>query len=265
MSQFKKINLLFLAYTLQMCNFMDTIEAITLKNNKLSMSSDKTASKPPFIPAQESPLFVKAFTYYMNWFFRYRFRNIWLSQHYFPEEDSKTIYFLNHTTWWDGLIPLFLNENVLKQKGRAMMEDKQMLKYSFFKKIGAFSVHLDNPKSALVSLRYAVKSMQRPNAALFIYPEGEINTFSYNKPTFKQGLAWLTEQVPDADVVPVGIYMHCMYKSKPELVIRIDSAVEIDHTQGSDAINDSLQMEMRNTLRALYKQVKDEESLTPLL
>jgi chlorobactene lauroyltransferase len=243
---------------------MEGIEVLKFKNSTINMTSARESSKPPFIPAQESPLFIRFFTFYMNWFFKYRFKHVWLNQNYFPGDDDKTIYYLNHTSWWDGLIPLYLNENLLKQQGRAMMEDKQMLRYKFFKKIGAFSVHLDNPKSALVSLRYAIKSMQRPNASLFIYPEGEIGPFSYNKPTFKNGLAWLCEQIPDADIVPVGIYMHAMHHSKPELMMFIDSAIEVDRSAGTDQINETLQMEMRNTLRSLYKQVKDEEEFSRL-
>jgi len=223
------------------------------------MSSAGASAKPPFIPAQESPLFIHFFSFYINWFFKYRFKHVWLNQNYYPGTEDKTIYYLNHTSWWDGLIPFYLNENALKQQGRAMMEDKQMVKYRFFKKIGAFSVHLDNPKSALVSLRYAIKSMQRPNASLFIYPEGEIGPFSYNKPTFKNGLAWLCEQLPGADIVPVGIYIHSMNHSKPELMILVDSAIEFDRGAGTDQINEMLQMEMRSTLRNLYKHVNEEE------
>ncbi|MGF1669275.1 MAG: lysophospholipid acyltransferase family protein [Balneolaceae bacterium] len=243
---------------------MDSVQILNFKDTSIQQSTVNKAAKPPFIPAQESPLFIRLFTFYMNWFFRFRFKHVWLAQNYYPGPGDKTIYFLNHTSWWDGLIPLFLNENLFKQKGRAMMEDNQMLKYRFFKKIGAFSIHLENPKSALVSLRYAIKSMQRPNSSLYIYPEGEIRPFSANKPDFKNGLAWLCEQLPDVDVVPVGVYMHSMKYSKPELMLYIDQPIDLDRSAGTDEINDVLQMEMRSTLRELYKNVKDEDAFEKL-
>ena len=59
-----------------------------------------------------------------------------------------------------------------------MMEDKQMHEHGLFKRIGAFSVNLENPRSAVRSLRYAVESMKRPHSSLFIYPEGRIVRFS---------------------------------------------------------------------------------------
>ncbi|GAB5408973.1 MAG: hypothetical protein BalsKO_13380 [Balneolaceae bacterium] len=56
------------------------------------------------------------------------------------------------------------------------MEDKQMRRYPFFSKDWSFfSINLENPKSSIKSLRYAVDSMQRDNACMFIYPEGNLH------------------------------------------------------------------------------------------
>ncbi len=89
-----------------------------------------------------------------------------------------SVYFLNHTSWWDGLIPLLLNQKLFKQRARAIMELEQMQTYPFFKWLGTFSIDVDDPTHTLKSMRYAIKSMQRNNAALYIYPEGEIRPAS---------------------------------------------------------------------------------------
>lgn len=107
------------------------------------------------------------------------------------------------------------------------MEDRQMQKYSFFQKIGAFSVNRENPKSTIRSLRYALTSLQRPNASLFIYPEGKI-TPPGSKLRFESGLSWLSKQLPDIDIVPIGIYMHTMRYHKPELHLHIGTSIYIE-------------------------------------
>ena len=105
------------------------------------------SENPIFIPASESAGFIAVFDIYVRNLFRRRFKNILIDQEYQPSAESRTIYYLNHTSWWDGLIPLLLNQKRFRQKARAMMEDKQMLEHRFFRKIGAFSVNLQGSQS----------------------------------------------------------------------------------------------------------------------
>lgn len=206
-----------------------------------------------FIPAQESAWFIAIFDLYVRLLFRRRFKNILIDQQYQPTSKSRTIYFLNHTSWWDGLIPLLLNQKLFKQQARAMMEDKQMLKHRFFSKIGAFSVNLHNPRSAVKSLRYASTSMERPNSCLFIYPEGKIMPFSIDKPEFKHGLGWLSKECPECDLVPVGIYIHSARHDKPELFIRIGEPSAPDLHMDSGDISHSLEQDLQSVLISLYE------------
>ena len=204
-----------------------------------------------FIPAAESELFIAIFGLYTRCLFWRRFKNIRVHQLYQPGPESKTIYYLNHTSWWDGLIPLWLNRKLFRQNAQAMMEDKQMIKHPFFRKIGAFSVNLEDPRSAIRSMRYAVESIKRENSCLFIYPEGKIIPFSTLKPEFKKGLGWISRQCPDADVVPVGIYIHTAKSDKPELCISIGRPTKADKTLSADELNNIYERELQETVSDL--------------
>lgn len=188
---------------------------ITKKKNELN-----------FIPADESSFFIWFFDHYTHWSLKRRFEQVWVKQEYFPTHDSRTVYYLNHNSWWDGLLPLYLNQNFFHQKARALMEDKQMRQYTFFSKMGAFSINLEDPKATVSSLRYAVKSLKRENACLFIYPEGTITPASDSTPDFKDGLAWIYSKTQEVDFVPIQIYSHTMRSSKPELYLSIGSSVD---------------------------------------
>lgn len=156
-----------------------------------------------------------------------RFKRVYIKQHYTPSKASKTVYYLNHNSWWDGLIPLYLNSYHFKQHARAIMEDEQMVKHPFFSKIGAFSINLKDSKSTIRSLRYAINSMKRSNSSLFIYPEGEITPVSSNQPTFKSGLSWLYKQMEtEVDFVPIALYQQTFRDSKPELYIYIGESTK---------------------------------------
>ncbi|MCC5941893.1 MAG: lysophospholipid acyltransferase family protein [Balneolaceae bacterium] len=186
--------------------------------------------------------------------FRRRFKRVSISQHYRPEKKSKTIYYLNHSSWWDGLIPFLLNQKVFRQNARAMMEDKQMRQHSFFKKIGAFSVNLENPRAVIKSLRYAVESFERPESSLFIYPEGEIVPFSSEKPSFKKGVAWIAQKCPEVDVVPIGIYIHTAKADKPELFIMVGEKLQFDSTSEGTELNIFFEEKLGDLLKNLVKE-----------
>jgi chlorobactene lauroyltransferase len=206
-----------------------------------------------FIEAKESRSFISLFGWYVKWLFRFRFKQIWFKQDYYPESDSRTIYYLNHSSWWDGIIPLLLNQYLFNQKARAMMEDQQMLRYAFFRRLGAFSVNLDTPRKSARSLRYAVESMKRDNASLYIYPEGKIAPFSVKKPEFEGGLTWLARKLPEVDIVPVGIYIHTIRHDKPELHIHIGEAVDAIHDFNS---TDLLQEKLEHSLQFLLIELR---------
>lgn len=210
-------------------------------------------SEIEFIPAQESKWFIFVFDLYMRWLFHRRFENVWVDQGYNPNSDSKTIYYLNHTSWWDGLIPLLLNRKLFRQSARAMMEDKQMKEYGLFKKIGAFSVNLENPRSAIRSLRYAVDSMKRPNSCLFIYPEGEIVPFSTDRPDFRKGLGWIASQCPYVDVVPIGIYINTAKSDRPELFLKIGMQLDYDPKQDPEKLSSFFEEKLGELLNELQK------------
>ena len=182
-----------------------------------------------FIPAGESKFFTFIFKWYTWLLFKRRFKRVWIRQEYRPGPSDRTVYYLNHHSWWDGLIPLLLNEFRFHQNARAMMEDRQMERYRFFRKIGAFSVNRSDPRKAIPSLRYAVRSMRRENASLFIYPEGTL-TPTGSEPDFEGGLAWLHSKLhhDEIDFVPVAVYIHTMRSDKPELHLQVGKPVRVD-------------------------------------
>jgi len=211
-------------------------------------------SSTDFIPAKESKWFIAIFDLYVRNLFWRRFKNIAIDQEYQPGPHSKTIYFLNHTSWWDGLIPLLLNQKIFKQNARALMEDKQMHDHKFFSKIGAFSVNLEEPRASIKSLRYAVDSMKRPNSSLFIYPEGKIVPFTTEKPRFRKGLSWIVKRVIDVDVVPIGIYIHTARHDKPELFLKTGSPVTFSRDESSEQIKTRFELAMQELLTDLQKK-----------
>ncbi len=215
-----------------------------------------------FIPAKESKLILWFFDWYTRFIIWRRFNKVIIDQNYFPDKHSKTVYFINHNYWWDGLLPLYLNRKLFNQKARALMEDKQMRKFPFFAKIGAFSINLENAKSSIKSLRYAVESMKRENACLFIYPEGKLVPVSNSKPVFKEGLSWIYQKIDAVDFVPIAFFIHHSKADKPDLYISIGESVKpnksLNKNELTNNFEESIQSVMTGIKSGIYNAANDQ-------
>lgn len=136
-----------------------------------------------------------------------------------------------------------------------MMEDKQLHRYPFFRRLGVFSINLSSPRSSMQSMRYAVESMRCPNASLYIYPQGKIVPFSTENLNFKKGIGWLAKKIPDADIVPVAIYIHTKESDKPRLEILVGKNIKINREYISEDICNTLEKELTFLLDKMIKTV----------
>ena len=100
-----------------------------------------------------------------------------------------------------------------------------MVRYPFFRRLGAFSIDTENPGRNFRALRYAIRSMNRPRSSLYIFPEGGLVPFSTDLPVFKPGIYWLSQYLEGVDFVPVGIYVHMLRGDRPELHVRVGEKV----------------------------------------
>ena len=211
------------------------------------------------IPAKENKWFIAIFRRYVWLLFYRRFKYVWLRRESPPEPSQPVIYYGNHNSWWDGIIPFLLNEYVLGHRhGRAMMEEKQMRQYPFFSRIGAFSIDLEESRSAVSSLRYAVRHLSRPDSCLFIYPEGRILPATDSPKTFKAGLGWLLKQLPEVSVIPLAVHLHTLDYDKPELFIHLGKPVAVNRDEDRTMINEKLQHRLATELHSL-RRVKNSE------
>ena len=178
-----------------------------------------------FIPAKEHPIYLWFFYYVTAYLLKRRFKEVHIEVDYRPSKQTSTLFYMNHNYWWDALLPNYLNRRFFGQKTRGMMDIRQLKKNPFFTKIGAFSVDLNQPRSAIYSLRYALEHLQIPNASIYLFPEGEIVPVHPGPLEFKRGLEWLRTRVSNADLVGIATYIDYSKSSKPNLHIHIGSAL----------------------------------------
>ncbi len=193
--------------------------------------STTPSSSPLFIPEIDSPFFIRIFYWYVLTLYRRRFRAVWLDDREMPGNRRATLYIGNHNSWWDALNPLLLNERVIGKRACAMMDEEQLLRYPFFRRLGVFSINRQHPRKALASLEHAARLLNESGLSeravgLWFYPEGKL-VRSEMPITAENGITWLARKLdPDrTEIVPFATHIHFMRGDRPELFVRLGASI----------------------------------------
>lgn len=158
------------------------------------------------------------FDNYLNRIIRKDFQNFYLIGD-IPEFDNQKglIITPNHFSWWDGFFIYYIIKKFSSRDLYIMMLEDQLKKYSFFKKLGAFSINQQNPKSIIESINYA-STLIRSDSYLVIYPQGEIEPYEKRPLMVKEGLNKIIEKAEiETDILPVAFKIHHSNQRKPIL------------------------------------------------
>jgi 1-acyl-sn-glycerol-3-phosphate acyltransferase len=128
------------------------------------------------------------------------------------------ILFGNHSCWWDGLLEFYFSHDLFRFDAYLMMEEKQLIRYPFFRWIGAFSVRRESPREAVAALKYAANLFDRPNRVLWIYPQGVMKPNDVRPLGFYTGAARLTQMVKGAQLVPVAHRYEFLMEQRPAAI-----------------------------------------------
>ncbi|MCB2205934.1 lysophospholipid acyltransferase family protein [bacterium] len=137
------------------------------------------------------------------------------------ENGVPVVLYANHPGWWDAVLPIFLSYDVFRHDAYAMMEEKQLSRYQFFRKLGCFSVIRENPREAMRSLQYAASLLHGSDRVLWIFPQGELTSVDKRPLSFYPGTAHLLRALGDVTAIPVAFRYDFLEQERPEAFIAI--------------------------------------------
>ncbi|WP_459954339.1 lysophospholipid acyltransferase family protein [Paenibacillus pini] len=194
-----------------------------------------------------------------------RFRSFSISGKVDPDHlhNRPILYMMNHSSWWDGLLLYMATQKLSSYEHYVMMEERQLQKYAFFRKVGAYSINRDSSGDIRQSLRYTAELLEAGHRA-WIFPQGEIKHLESRPITFKPGIGLLLRQCPKAAVVPVSLY-HSLYQhSKPDVTMCFGSPITLPWSEMSTrSITSSLQQLLSDQVDAHRGEIIASESGIP--
>ena len=136
-----------------------------------------------------------------------------------------TIYYVNHSSWWDGFMCEALVQHVFHQDCYLFMEEKNLKRYRFFTYVGAFGVDRDDARAALASLDYAAATLTaQPGRAVFIFPQGTMAPNERRPLQFYSGVTHLARRIGQVRLVPIALRYEFMQEQRADAFISIGPA-----------------------------------------
>ncbi|MBN2275433.1 MAG: lysophospholipid acyltransferase family protein [Bacteroidales bacterium] len=103
------------------------------------------------------------------------------------EKNLPMLVVANHFSWWDGIFVNYVNMKKFKRRFYFMMLEEQLQIYSFFRKLGGYSVR-KHSRTMIESLRYTQELLSKKSNMVLIFPQGAIQSLYHSTLIFEQGI-----------------------------------------------------------------------------
>lgn len=168
------------------------------------------------------------------------------------------ICFGNHSCWWDGLVVYHLSRHLLHADVFLMMEERQLARYRFFRKLGAFSVVRENAVAAAMSLRYAARLFDRPNRLLWIYPQGVMQPNDKRPLQFFPGAATIARLTGKmVQLIPFVHRYEFLEEQRPDAFVRFGKPVVAAPPIAVEETTHSMEQKVTELLDSVRSDVRD--------
>lgn len=130
------------------------------------------------------------------------------------------IYLANHSSFWDGIILNHLIRKFRRQPAYCMIDEVQVGRHPFFRRVGGFSVNRSSPRDGMRAIEYAASLLNRSPCALVLFPQGRIEHNDTRPIELESGIARLIDKCPHAKVIPIALRYEFWIEQRPEVLIR---------------------------------------------
>ncbi len=172
------------------------------------------------IVAQKRRMFEHTFNVLNRWLLFQSFHRIYIRM---PSSEIQlqrpTVYYVNHSNWWDALLIFQLNYSLLRQQAHGMMSEEGLKQFPFFRKLGVYSINRKSLRDIKQSLDYTVGLLQEPDQSVWIFPQGDVFHQESRPLTFLPGIGYLLEKCVHAQWIPVTFYYSYGLVRQPDIYI----------------------------------------------
>jgi 1-acyl-sn-glycerol-3-phosphate acyltransferase len=219
-----------------------------------------------------SKFLLRWFTRYVRFYLRRNFHGIHLLLSGSLEQVAgrPLLVCLNHPSWWDPLIALYISQRFFPEREHwAPIADAGLNKYRFFRRLGFFGIDPNTRAGAQRFLRIGREALARPNTALWVTPQGQFRDVRERPVSIQSGVGHLAQASRKFAMLPIALEYAFWNERYPEAFAAIGTPVSIDDgasrsvRQWTDAF--ALALERTQELLARAVLARDRRAFEALL
>jgi 1-acyl-sn-glycerol-3-phosphate acyltransferase len=184
--------------------------------------------------ADRSPFLLFLFGWYLRWYFRRHFHAVRIARTGLPLDpaDRPLIIYSNHPSWWDPAVCILLGTTLLTHRvGYGPMEARELRRYGVLRRMGVFGIDPHTARGAAAFLQISRRVLEKPSGTLWVTAEGTFTDQRKRPVVLRPGIAHLARHVPDVVFLPLAIEYGFWNESRPEVLIRFGTPLELPPDQ----------------------------------
>ncbi len=147
------------------------------------------------------------------------------------EEKYPLLVLPNHCSWWDGFFLYLLNDLLFQRPFYIMMLEDQLRHFTYFARLGAFSIDPGKPRKIRESLLYTADLLSNTTAPpiVSVFPQGELRPWGVRPLNYQGGIAWMAKQLRSPiNVLSLGMRCELLDQQCPDMFFRFDENIVCD-------------------------------------
>ncbi|GGF12488.1 hypothetical protein GCM10010954_08980 [Halobacillus andaensis] len=177
------------------------------------------------LKANKSPWMMWGFTRFNRMFLHRHFQNIKICNLNTTSIPKRSLFIVNHSSWWDALIIFFINDQVVQSDAYGMMHEEGIRRFPFFRKVGVYSINPKDRRHLLSSLSYS-KELLEKDKTVWMFPQGDEQHLEKRPLEFSNGASYITEHTEGVQVIPVSLYYSLEHTKKPNVYALIGQPID---------------------------------------
>lgn len=175
-----------------------------------------------------SALAVRIFAAYGRHYMRRRFHTIRILTRRQPQlsYSRPLVIFLNHASWWDPLVCLYLARRWFSDRvSYAPIDADSLERYRILKHIGLYGVEPRSPRGAMTFLRTTTAILNIPDTMVWLTPQGCFTDVRERPLRLRSGMGALAANLPEIEFLPLAIEYVFWTEPQPEILISFGEAI----------------------------------------
>jgi 1-acyl-sn-glycerol-3-phosphate acyltransferase len=205
---------------------------------KAAMKASRTRPAPDCdaVPRRSDVLF-RGFRWWVRGYLKKHFHAVRLSCGSRPNVSPELplVIVLNHPSWWDPLVGVFLAGLFPERVHYAPMESKALARYKLFEKLGFYGVEPGTARGGISFLKTTTAILSQPCSAVWITAQGRFADPRVRPPELLPGVGHVARRLSQGVIITVALEYPFWEERLPEALVRFGEPIVIERGETCSA------------------------------